>query len=308
MAMRPVVRVILRGCLRNGHPFIFEFVLKYNIMETELKIKIDNAIALLRRGEAMALEFDPVGGYHLGFSGGKDSQVLFHLALMSGVRFRAVYHVTTIDPPDNVRFIRDEYPMVVFQRPPMSFFDMVRKWGLPRMNRRFCCSRLKENIGGSQVVLTGVRADESASRSRYGQLEVRSRRVVHRVLPRSRPLEFMDKSEHKCIRGKDKVMLYPLLDWSASDVKAFHSAFNLPWNRCYSFASRVGCMWCPFAPQSQIGMYVLQYPRLFLYLLDAIEDYLRLGHFPDCRFGEEYFDWWLSRLSWEEYKRRVRHE
>jgi len=55
---------------------------------------VDHAIELLR-------EHEPPGGYILCDSGGKDSYyTILELAKMAGVRYQAVYNVTTIDPPE----------------------------------------------------------------------------------------------------------------------------------------------------------------------------------------------------------------
>lgn len=48
--------------------------------------KIEYSINLLKKSEKMALEMDPENGFYLAFSGGKDSQVLYHLAVMGGGR------------------------------------------------------------------------------------------------------------------------------------------------------------------------------------------------------------------------------
>ena len=41
--------------------------------------------------------FEPPEGYYLAFSGGKDSQCIYHLAEKAGVAFEAHYSVTTVD-------------------------------------------------------------------------------------------------------------------------------------------------------------------------------------------------------------------
>jgi phosphoadenosine phosphosulfate reductase len=46
--------------------------------------KIEYSINLLKKSEKMALKIDPENGFYLAFSGGKDSQVLYHLAVMGG--------------------------------------------------------------------------------------------------------------------------------------------------------------------------------------------------------------------------------
>lgn len=49
-----------------------------------LEQKIAYSIDLLRKSEKMALKMDPENGFYLAFSGGKDSQALYHLAVQGG--------------------------------------------------------------------------------------------------------------------------------------------------------------------------------------------------------------------------------
>ena len=65
--------------------------------------KVETAIQRLRA-------FEPPEGYYLAFSGGKDSQCIYHLCKEAGVRFDAHYSLTTVDPPEAVYFIREHYP------------------------------------------------------------------------------------------------------------------------------------------------------------------------------------------------------
>lgn len=66
----------------------------------DLQRKIDYSISLLRKSEKMALKLDPENGFYLAFSGGKDSQALYHIAKMAGVKFKAHMNLTSVDPPD----------------------------------------------------------------------------------------------------------------------------------------------------------------------------------------------------------------
>ena len=51
-------------------------------------------------------------GYYLAFSGGKDSVVCKKLLDLAGVKYDAHYRITSVDPPELVRFIKTEYPDV----------------------------------------------------------------------------------------------------------------------------------------------------------------------------------------------------
>ena len=44
--------------------------------------------------------FEPPEEYYLAFSGGKDSQAVYHLCREAGVKFDAHYSLTTVDPPE----------------------------------------------------------------------------------------------------------------------------------------------------------------------------------------------------------------
>ena len=89
-----------------------------------LEHKIAYSIALLRRAETLALRMSP-DGYHLAFSGGKDSVALYHLAKMAGVKFKAHMQITTIDPPELMRFVRSQYPDVVLHRPEINIYKLI---------------------------------------------------------------------------------------------------------------------------------------------------------------------------------------
>lgn len=82
----------------------------------KIQEKIDYSIALIRKSEPVALQLSPEG-FYLAFSGGKDSQVIYHLAKEAGVKFKAHMNLTSVDPPDVVRFVRDNYPDVQLHKP-----------------------------------------------------------------------------------------------------------------------------------------------------------------------------------------------
>lgn len=258
---------------------------------------IESSIELLRKGERLALALNPEDGYFLAFSGGKDSQVLLELCKMAGVKYRAYYQVTGNDPPKNVYFVREHYPEVVFLHPKRNYFRLVEVSGLPTINRRFCCDKLKERIGAGNVVLTGVRAEESAKRAAYAAVEVFSRRVEHRGKPRERTVEQIMENEHQCIKGKDRVMLRPMLGWKEDEVWEFIMQRTLPVNPCYRETGRVGCMFCPFASRGQIALYEKEYPLYKAAILRSLEKYWRRSSEHMLNSPSQYYDWWKSRKT-----------
>lgn len=270
----------------------------------ELFKAVAKSIELLQQGEALALEMNPAQGYHLAFSGGKDSQVLLSLAKLAGVKYHAEYTVTGNDAPENVRFIRRYYPDVHWLHPKEKFFALVRKKGLPTITRRFCCERLKEGMGKGECVLTGVRWEESRKRAAYNSVMVMSRRKEHKGEQRGRSVEWLQQVQHDCIKGQDRVMVHPMLHWSERLIWEYIYRYDLPVNPLYGSHGRVGCMFCPFAQPYAVRDYFKQYPGFHKALFLALDVFWK--RYPDHQLPSvaAYVDWWLSKQTVEEYKSR----
>lgn len=262
-----------------------------------LQDKINESIALIRKAEKLALTMQPNEGFHVGFSGGKDSQAVLELVKMAGVKYRAVYNVTTNDPADNVRFIKHHYPDVEFSIPEKSYFQLIAQKGVPTIRSRWCCEIFKEKAGAGYTVLTGVRKEESAKRAKYNDIAFYGSKRDRKL-----NLDEMEQNEFRCVGGKDKILVYPILEWTEKDVWDFIALRGLPVNPCYKTRKRVGCVFCPFARPKEIKSYCATHPKLKEAFLHAIEKF-RAGK-PDSGklpTAEDYFDWWLSHISLDEY-------
>lgn len=138
---------------------------------------IQYSIDLIKKAERLALKMQPEKGFWLAFSGGKDSQCIYHLAKLAGVKFEAHYAVTTLDHPELVYFIRREYPEVIWDHPKRTFLQLcLYKKMLPTMTARFCCAELKESAGAGFCTIIGVRKAESSRRAKRKELEKKSQR------------------------------------------------------------------------------------------------------------------------------------
>ena len=142
-------------------------------MMKEIDKKVQTAIARLKM-------FEPEEGYFVAFSGGKDSQCIYHLCEMAGVKFDAHYNVASVDPPELVRFIRERYTDVSREIPRDKNGEAVTMWNLipqklmpPTRVARYCCEHLKEKAGVGWATVTGVRWAESVSRAeKHGSITI----------------------------------------------------------------------------------------------------------------------------------------
>lgn len=83
----------------------------------ELQKKIERAIKLIRTAAG-----DDI--VEVSYSGGKDSDVILELAKMAGIKFRAIYKNTTIDPPGTISHCN---AMGVEITPPTNLFCNLSK-------------------------------------------------------------------------------------------------------------------------------------------------------------------------------------
>lgn len=131
---------------------------------SELAEKVNASIERLKA-------FEPEEGYYLAFSGGKDSVVCKALLDMAGCKYDATYRVTSVDPPELVRFIKEKHPDVKREVPRYKDGSVATMWNLipkklmpPTRIVRYCCEVLKEDGGDGRKTVTGVRWAESSSR------------------------------------------------------------------------------------------------------------------------------------------------
>lgn len=120
------------------------------------------------------------------YSGGKDSDVLLHLAGKAGIQYEVLHSLTTADAPETVWHVRDTFRRLELtgvkcdidtHRTPdggnVTMWNLIpRKLMPPTRRMRYCCSELKEGGAGSRFIATGVRWAESAKRKNRGALEV----------------------------------------------------------------------------------------------------------------------------------------
>lgn len=228
--------------------------------------KVTEAIERLR-------QYEPPEGYYLAFSGGKDSVTVRALADMAGVKYDAHYSLTTVDPPELVKFIKQVHPDVEIKYPKTTLWRlMVKKTMPPTRTVRYCCSVLKEQGGKGRVVLTGVRRQESSKRA--------GRQLVE-----------------DCKRDKTQTFINPIVDWMDEDVWEFIHKYNVPYCSLYDEGfKRLGCIGCPLAGRDKQNKELERWPKYkeaYLRTFERIIQERKRRGMP-CRWetAQDIMDWW----------------
>lgn len=288
-----------------------------------LQKKILHSVDLIRKAEKLALAYDPEDGYFSTFSGGKDSQCLYHIVKMAGVKHKTHMNLTSIDPPEVIRFVRTEYPDVEMAKPKDSIFHIaIKKRILPTRRVRWCCAEYKEMAGAGKVTLIGIRHAESSRRAKRNEVEVSNREY-------SGDLEGLDEyrkqrnSKHKarkgtfsiinvngerelgCIHGKESLLISPIIDWTDDDVWTFLNTLGIKHCCLYDEGvKRIGCILCPMSQPNQKKNEIKRWPHVKRNWIKAIKAIRRGGQFNSGEFKD--YIWWnipkdftpLPRRGW----------
>lgn len=185
---------------------------------------------------------DKVDVFYVAFSGGKDSIVVLDLAQRALPHncFEVIFGDTDMEFPTTKELIKQvemycaENTISFYKaKADMSATDSWDLFGAPARKLRWCCTvhktapvinKLCEVHSMDQIhamMITGVRGDESITRSNYDELS------LGKKLP----------GQHS---------FHPILEWSSAEVFLYIYMQNLPINTAYKYGfNRVGCIMCP---------------------------------------------------------------
>lgn len=193
-------------------------------MTDELEKKVRQSVSLIQKAVG-----DKV--VEVAYSGGKDSDVILELTKMAGVKYRAIYKNTTIDPVGTVKHCKEKGCEIVRPKNGITFFKLVEQIGFPNRHKRFCCKHLKE-YKILDISIIGVRKSESRKRAeRYKE-----------------PIECRFYGSKK----KHVQAIYPILEWSDENVSEFIKERGIKCHPLYydeqgnfHVERRLGCVGCP---------------------------------------------------------------
>lgn len=281
------------------------------------KDKVEKAIMRLQT-------YEPPEGYYLCFSGGKDSVVIKALADMAGVKYDAHYNVTSVDPPELVRFIKDYHKDVIFEYPRDKDGNRITMWNLipkktmpPTRIVRYCCAHLKENGGKGRLKITGVRWAESTRRKiSHGEITFADKKAVKvaekelsdedfSLTPQGGVVLRLDNRENaKMVEMCYKThttLVNPIIDWTTAEVWEFIKEYNIPYCCLYDQGfERLGCIGCPMSNTKGMTREFERYPKYRnLYLLafkKLLEVNKEKGHEVRAMGDtpEKVMDWWVN--------------
>lgn len=285
---------------------------------SELAKKVKTSIERLKAFEPSNGE-----GYYLAFSGGKDSVVCKALLDMAGVKYDATYRITSVDPPELVRFIRDKHPDVKMEFPRYKDGTVATMWNLipkklmpPTRLVRYCCEVLKESGGDGRMTVTGVRWAESGNRKENQGIVTIVSKSARKELSDNKSFRenkqggmvlTNDNSESRrmvefCYK-RHKTTVNPVIEWEDDDVWEFIKAENIPYCQLYDEGfQRLGCIGCPMAATRGREKEFLRWPgykKLYLYAFDKmLEERKRRGKMGGSwgmdTTAQDVFNWWMK--------------
>lgn len=228
--------------------------------------KVKEAVAILR-------EYEPLEGYYVAFSGGKDSLCVYWLTKIAGVKCDYHYNFTTVDPPELVKFVRT-FEDVQIDHPGVekTMWALIIKHGIPPMRHiRYCCRELKENRAPGRLMLLGVRQEESSKR--------KGRKIVDFDSPLG-------------------AVVNPIYNWTESEVWEFIGCNLIDYCSLYDEGyTRLGCVGCPMGHTQKMLKEFERWPlykRAYLRAFDKMlkERAYRENDVP-WETAEDVFNWWV---------------
>lgn len=244
-------------------------------------------------------------------SGGKDSAVCIALAERAGIPFEAMHNHTTVDAPETVRFVREDFRRLeekgvkctvnfpVYKGQRVTMWSLIPQMLMPPTRlSRYCCSVLKERGGRGRFITTGVRWAESVKR--------KNNRGIYETMPNDPKKKIILNNDNDDRRRlfetctlKAKRTCNPIVDWTDREIWDYIRAEHISINPLYECGySRVGCIGCPLAGKEGRQRGFARYPTYqaaYIRAFDCmIEERTHRGKATTWKTGIDVFHWWME--------------
>ena len=271
--------------------------------------KLDVAIARLQEAARMSQQIyqKPL---MITYSGGKDSDVLLHLAIKAKIPMEVVHSHTTVDMPETVYHVRDVFHqlenqgisctvhMPTYKGKPVTMWTLIPQMRIPPTQiARYCCDILKENTGKGRFIATGVRWAESKNRENRGAFE-----VIHKK--KEKRLTLMDDNDERrrlfeTCRLKSERACNPIIDWQNTEIWDYIHDNQIKANVLYCRFNRIGCVGCPMAGRHSREKEFRLYPtyqQAYIRAFDRMLEERRAAGLQTNMWqtGMDVFHWWMQ--------------
>lgn len=238
-------------------------------------------------------------------SGGKDSSILKHIAMKSGIPYKVEHSHTTVDAPETVYFVRSEKKRLekmgieyLVEYPKYTMWQLIVKNVMPPTRlARYCCKELKENFGSGKRIATGVRKAESRNRAD-------NQGIITIPKPSKIALENVDNVNFQknnkggiVVLNVDNGENRQIVEHCITQGKVLINPLYK--NGCPGGCSRVGCIGCPMAGKDRYAQFE-QYPtykQAYIRAFDKmIEERKKRGLSVGSKWetGIKVFNWWME--------------
>ncbi len=237
--------------------------------------------------------------FYVAFSGGKDSVVALDIIqkALPHDEFKVVFGNTDMEFPTTLKltevikeYCEKEKITFLEAKSHMRASSSWKLFGPPARKIRWCCSvhktvpvinKLCEEFSLEKLramMITGVRGDESPSRSNYDQLSI-GKKVV------------------------GQYSFHPILEWSSAEVFLYIYSEKLLLNEAYKYGfNRVGCIMCPNS--SEKHEYIKR--KVFPDIVDSFCNLIINNSSKDLSGDKKYqfleIGGWKTRFSGRELK------
>lgn len=255
-----------------------------SLIETDI---FDNVEDLVANSIELIKKHEPPDGYYVCFSGGKDSIVMLDLVKKAGVKYDVHMNLTSVDPPELLKFIREYYPECQIHRPKKSIFQLIRENGMPPTRvARFCCRLLKEQGGRGRVIITGIRWEESPQRS--------------------------NRREYEKDTKSESYILNPIIAFASDEIWEYIHNNHLPYPSLYNEGfHRIGCIGCPMGNKQRYKQFERwpQFKKAYYNTFQKIINDRKAkgkedtkGYYKDV---DTLWSWWMEELPKEDKQQTV---